>query len=225
MNVIVTVVVALVMFVIAALSGRAIPHAVREAHPWLAQIVVKIVLTIESFALMYASKKPLATYGFRKSEGRNGKLIALAFGLGALATLVVLGAGLKGLAPILKGYTFLDIVIGAWIISSVAEEIFVRGWFQSTIAGQVSRRAEILLSGALFGSMHASLFFAGVEPASAVVIMVSTFCLGLVTATLRARSGSLMPAIYAHVAFNVGGMFGGVIGVIAKKVAAKRAAG
>ena len=112
------------------------------------------------------------------------------------------------------------IMFWVWIVSSVSEEIFVRGWFQSTLAQRgVGQRAAVLLSGALFGAMHLSLLRADVEPASVAVIVTFTFLLGLVCAYVRATRDSLVPAILAHVGFNVGGLVGGAMVMIARKVA------
>jgi membrane protease YdiL (CAAX protease family) len=67
--------------------------------------------------------------------------------------------------------------------------------------------------------MHLPLLFGGAEFTASVVIVLSVTALGNVYATARARTGSLRPAIAAHVTFNVGGFFGGVIYCIAYSVA------
>jgi membrane protease YdiL (CAAX protease family) len=74
-------------------------------------------------------------------------------------------------------------------------------------------------SAVLFGTMHLGLLFSKVEIAAVVVIVLSVTVLGYVCATARARTGSLRPAIAAHVMFNVGAFLAGVIYVIAYRVA------
>ena len=47
--------------------------------------------------------------------------------------------------------------------------------------------------------------------------------LGLVAARQRERTGSIMPAVATHVAFNVGGAIGGILFVISQVVLLGRA--
>lgn len=66
--------------------------------------------------------------------------------------------------------------------------------------------------------MHLPLLFADIEIGAVAVILVSVTALGYVCATARARTGSLRPAIAAHVLFNVGGVLAGVIYAIAYRL-------
>ncbi|HEX8252381.1 MAG TPA: CPBP family intramembrane glutamic endopeptidase [Thermoanaerobaculia bacterium] len=214
--IILTLLAALVLFVIAA----AVPSLLPSGSPvWLPQVITKLVMLLEAFALMLASRRPLAEFGFRRGEGRSKRAIAAAFALGAATTIFVLASGLEGLRGVMKGYTFLQVVLGVWIVSSVVEEIFVRGWLQTTIARQgASPRAEVLISGAVFGSLHLSLLRAGIDIASVATIVTATFLLGLICAALRQRTKSLIAPTLAHIGFNIGGMFGGVVFVIVSKL-------
>ena len=76
----------------------------------------------------------------------------------------------------------------------------------------------MLWSAALFGAMHLPLLFADIEIAAVVVILLSVTALGYICAMARARTGSLRPAILAHMMFNVGGFLAGVIYTIAYRV-------
>jgi membrane protease YdiL (CAAX protease family) len=138
--------------------------------------------------------------------------------LGALATASVRLAGGAGI-PALKKMGLLGIIGTVWILSSVAEEIFVRGWFQTWVARIRGEDGAAVrwLSASLFSAMHLTLFFRGADPPTARVIVVATFALGYCCAWLRQRSGSLRPAIAAHVAFNIGGLLAGIAIVIATK--------
>ena len=215
MKIVLHVIAAAVIFLLALFAGKAIPSEFRAAHVWVPQVVTKIVLVALSLAAMTMSGRPWSDFGFRKPNGSSKVAILATFGLGALATIVILALKLQGLAGVMKGYTFPQIVLCIWIWSSVTEEIFTRGWFQSSIAPHTLRQNAILLSGAIFSAMHASLFFSRVEPASAGLIMLFTLIVGLIAATLRAKRDSIYPAIWAHIAFNVGGLLGGIIATIA----------
>ena len=63
------------------------------------------------------------------------------------------------------------------------------------------------------------LLFSDMDIATVVVIVLSVTALGYVCASSRARTGSLRPAIAAHVMFNVGGVVAGVIYAISYRVA------
>lgn len=219
MNVLTALVTAIVVFVVAASAAHLLPQGLRDAQPWLPQALLKTLLVVASLGLMRTMRRPFAAFGFRRASRSSKRWIAAGVGLGALTTVVVLGLGLQGMQGVLEGYTFPMIVFWIWLVSSVSEEIFVRGWFQSAIAmGGVAQRTAVILSGAVFGAMHLSLLVYGVEPASVGVIVTATFLLGILCAWLRATRDSLVPAILAHIAFNVGGMIGGIVVVVARKM-------
>ena len=219
MTVLLTILTAVIAYVAAALITRLLPQPLREAHPWVSQAVLKPLLIAISFGLMYTMRRPFADFGFRRATGKSKRWIAAGVALGALATMVVLLLGLEGLQKVMKGYPFWAVVVWVWIGSSVGEEIFVRGWFQSTLVMRgVQQRAAVILSGALFGAMHLSLLVAGGEAASVAVIVTATFLLGLICAHLRATRDSLIPATLAHIGFNVGGLLGGIVVVVARKL-------
>ncbi|HET7434745.1 MAG TPA: CPBP family intramembrane glutamic endopeptidase [Thermoanaerobaculia bacterium] len=220
MNVLIPVLIAIVVFVVSATITRLLPDTLRTAHPWLSQAVVKGLLVALSVGLMRLSRRPFADFGFRRPTAKSKRWIALGFLLGAIATVTMLSLGLQGLQSVLKGYTFPMIIFWVWIVSSVSEEIFVRGWFQSALAHRgVDMRTAIIASGLLFGSMHLSLLVAGIPPPSVAILVTFTATLGLLCAYLRATRDSLLPAIYAHIAFNLGGAFAGVLFVVIRKLA------
>lgn len=193
-----------------AASG-AIAKLAPAGPPWLHQLVLKSVLAVLSLAAIRIS-------GFRFE--RTGavpwmRAIGVGLAMGAAASFVILLAGGKGMRGVMQGYSFPAIVLVIWIGSSVSEEIFTRGWVQTaldrfrdrTIAGLP---APVFVSALLFGSLHMSLYRTGADTVTAIAIPVFTFALGIWAGLLRHRTGSLAPAIAAHVAFNVGGAFGGI---------------
>jgi membrane protease YdiL (CAAX protease family) len=189
-------------------------------RPWMPQVLTKVVMLIEAIVLMVVSRRPLSEFGFRRGkEGRTRQFIVMAFVLGALTSALILIAGLQGLRGVMGRFTFLQVVLSIWIWSSIVEEVFVRGWLQSTIARQgASPHVQVLLSGAFFGAIHLSLLRLGVDMGSVAVIVTATFLLGLICATLRQRTESLGSATLAHIAFNVGGVAGGIVGTIVTKL-------
>lgn len=136
--------------------------------------------------------------------------------MGAVATLIVLLGGGRGLQSVIGSMKLYQIVLAVWFLSSVSEEIFTRGWAQGAMgrwtAATTGRFSPaVILAAILFGSMHLSLFARGVDVVTASTIVCSTTLLGLVAVWLREKHRGLLPAIAVHVCFNVGGMFGGIL--------------
>jgi membrane protease YdiL (CAAX protease family) len=216
---------ALGVFVAAILASRAVPGSVTARHPWARQAVSQGLMAAFALGAMAASKRPLAEFGFRRPAPARGRFLLWGLGLGAASTGLILGLGLRGLRGYLAAYGLPGIVLWIWIVSSVVEELFCRGWFQTIVAagegnsdgGRTS--AAVMWSAALFGTMHLALLFGDVEIAAVMVIVPSVTALGYVCATARARTGSLRPAIAAHVLFNVGGLLAGVVYTVAYRVA------
>ena len=83
-----------------------------------------------------------------------------------------------------------------------------------TVAG-VLVSVPVLVSGLFFGGMHLSLLGLMDAPHMAVIVTFTTL-LGLAAGGLRERAGGLFPAIAIHVLFNVGGVLGGFLVVVAR---------
>ena len=69
----------------------------------------------------------------------------------------------------------------------------------------------VLISALFFACMHFTLLFAGVDATTMAVTFLFTFSIGLMAGYLRAKTGSLIPAIAVHMLANIGGMIGGII--------------
>jgi membrane protease YdiL (CAAX protease family) len=76
----------------------------------------------------------------------------------------------------------------------------------------------VMLSALFFSCMHLVLIATGARPMAIYVVMVFTFFLGLVAAYQREKSDSVLPPIVAHISFNVGGVIGALLFVIAQLV-------
>lgn len=140
------------------------------------------------------------------------------FLLGMCTSIVALLTGNTGMSKFLDQYSFPQIVLWIWIISSVSEELFCRGWFQGQLSKWALNKDErtrfcnvVLPSAVLFGGMHLSLFWSGVGLGTSLLIVTATTLLGLLCAEARERSGSILPAFGSHISFNVGGVIGGIV--------------
>lgn len=205
------------LFALASLAPKAlaglVPPGLLEAHPTLPHFIVKSLLVMIAFAGIRLSGLTLAEAGFQRARTPvpRARVVATGGGIGALATLAILLSPAEGMREI-ASFGFVGIVLSVWIYSSLTEEIFVRGWFQSSLDPSVERRrARIVASGLLFGSLHLSLIWKGTDWLTIVVIVAATVALGLYCALLRERHESLLPPIGAHIAFNIGGFAAAIV--------------
>lgn len=203
-----------VFYIISFATGALVRHLLPEMF-WLPQVAVKVLMVVVAIAVARAAQLDLRDLGFRRATAPiYARALGIGLVLGIVATSAVLLSGATGLRPMMKNYSFGQIVLFVWGISSVSEEIFCRGTFQTLLFGSEHTAAKLgalLPSALLFGLMHVGLIIVGVDFPSIAILIPLLTCLGLLTAWARARSGSLYPAIVGHVAFNVGGVGGGII--------------
>jgi hypothetical protein len=206
--------VAWLFFFAISLLVKQISSALPAGPAWRSQAILKGALLAFAVTAAVVQGIELRRVGFCRPEHAVwGRALAGGFLLGAVTTLVVMVSGVRGLRSVLGGYSFGAMVLWVWIVSSVSEEVFCRGWFQTSTMSDTSRATLLALlpSAILFGSLHLLLVSADVDVASVAVVVIATTLLGLLAAWARATSASLYPAIAAHVAFNVGGAAGGIV--------------
>jgi membrane protease YdiL (CAAX protease family) len=197
--------------------------ATATACSWLSKFLPQSLQPVMNGALILAallfirlSKGRLADFGFvRPKNMRWIRVILPGILLGAVAALIALVFSLDGMKDMMKNWSFLEIVLFIWIWSSLSEEIFCRGWFQSGLPRGANR---CLWSATLFGSMHLSLLLTGVPMPTVLLIVCSTFALGWLCAVVRDQYDSWIPAFVCHFGFNSGAMLGGIIYAIGIKV-------
>ncbi len=184
-----------------------------ELGAFAKQWLFKPGLIVASLVVWLAARRPLSEMGFRRSTPLPGlwRWYGLgALGLGGSSIAMIL---LDARHPIVAQLTFPQIMVTVWLLSSVAEEIFVRGLVQSWMEPPPSR-AAIIASAGLFGAMHAPLMWSGAGVAGGAVIVAATLVVGFAAATVRSRTGSLKHAIGVHIVANVAALPFGVIGAL-----------
>ncbi len=77
------------------------------------------------------------------------------------------------------------------LVPAFAEELFFRGWMQRRLVEAVGPLAGITLASVAFAALH-------MDPVQSTGVLPISFLLGYVTW----RTGSLLPAVLAHAAFN-----------------------
>jgi len=207
-------------------SSRAVQNLAAEGSPeWMSVFVnYAIMLAVSLILVLASSTGDPSRFGFTRPKVGGGYRAGIIWGiiLGALASSVTLTARAGGMNP-LKGLSFVQIVLLVWILASVAEEILVRGYVQSYLEPLTDRgfsvfrlriSLPVIISAVFFAVMHIILLATGTSFLTTYIIVAFAFFLGLVAAYQRERTGSILPAIAAHVSFNIGGVIGGAIYVI-----------
>ncbi len=191
---------------------------------WETQFVPKTGMIIFAIAAIAVSGSGFRAAGFQRPVGKGWVWRSILIGalIGGITTVLIRATPARGMT-FLRQLGFGGIVLWVWFYSSIAEEIFVRGWFQSALAFSAERRVTVfrkafsvpvLASGILFGMLHLSLLVRGVDGWTVAITVLATTLLGLLAADLRERFDSLLPPVVAHVAFNVGGMVAAILTVI-----------
>jgi len=216
-------------------SSRAVQNLAAEGSPeWMSVFVnYAIMLAVSLILVLASSTGDPSRFGFTRPKVGGGYRAGIIWGiiLGALASSVTLTARAGGVNP-LKGLSFVQIVLLVWILASVAEEILVRGYVQSYLEPRYVQSylepltdrgfsvfrlrisLPVIISAVFFAVMHIILLATGTSFLTTYIIVAFAFFLGLVAAYQRERTGSILPAIAAHVSFNIGGVIGGAIYVI-----------
>lgn len=220
MNPSVAFVLGLGIFMVSALLAKQLPNG---SPVWASQVVTKLTMALLSLAaIRYFSPMDWAAAGFKRPiNTRWRQVIPLGLAMGAVTTLIIRLSHSHGLASMLKDFSFPAIVLTIWLGSSISEEIFARGWFQSAVASRTKHAA--LLSALLFATLHLGLILKGIDPFAVTVLFIATFLLGWAAGRFREQSGSLLPAIAVHIAFNVGGVIGGIASLLVEKLVFKGA--
>jgi sodium transport system permease protein len=178
----------------------------------LAVPIQQAALLLPLLALLLWQRVDRATtFGLTAPGGRRGARAAAGglltgaglFILGAAATLAVRGTHLSPAARELAARIMELLLDRPWWLSglliallpAICEELFFRGWMLAAFAGErPSRRravAAVLLQAAAFAAFH-------LLPER----MPQTFLLGAVLGWMTLATGSLLPAVLAHLAHN-----------------------
>jgi membrane protease YdiL (CAAX protease family) len=188
-------------------------------------------LVLAFLAILLLGKGKFAQYGFRLQMDRltpSGGIVPwillglAALTVGALASITMMATGATG-NPIIKQLSFPQVILFVFLFSSTIEEIFTRGFIQSHLAASLDSSVRVpllrvdrptFISALFFAGMHLVLVTHQTDVKTIVIILLFTFSLGLIAGHVRARTGSLIPAIGAHMLGNIGGMVGGILYVL-----------
>jgi membrane protease YdiL (CAAX protease family) len=156
-------------------------------------------------------------------------LIAVGLGsvTGAVGSMLIVLTPAKGMAEVMGTPSLLHFLLAVCLWSSVTEEIFTRGLVQAWMDEHQERGLRlgrfflswpVIASGLLFGCLHFTVYLAGCDVLTTVIVVSMTTTLGLIAAYYRQRTKSLALPILAHIAANLGGLAGGIIAMILKTI-------
>lgn len=226
-GILITFVICLTIFIVAIL----VPRVAGLSSNFALATTQFLECFLAILAISFFGKNRFAEYGFRKSSHdyyaqnsffRFFLLGLTAISLGALTSIIMMSSGASG-NPLIKELSFPRIILHVWIISSIVEEIFTRGFLQSHLFFLRESKIKLitieidvptLLSAAFFASMHFVLFLSGADILTIIIIVLFTFSLGLLAGHQRAKSESLLPPIILHFLANFGGFLGSLLYMI-----------
>lgn len=214
----------LLIFLVAILLSQPLKTIATDgASYWLSQVSLKLILIILSLLAAKAFRVPWTEFSLTQNRNarKTRKYVLLSLTLGALGSSFVLVSGIPRI-PGLSDLSFLQVILVIWLWSSVSEEIFARGFVQGLLRdstrvfylGKINISSGTLASAIVFSAIHISIYFGGGSFSTTLTIMTLTFCLGLLAGKAREEI-NLLSAIYTHIAFNIGGVVGGIIANLA----------
>jgi membrane protease YdiL (CAAX protease family) len=188
----------------------------------LSQVVLKTALVLVALFGWKLLGRSASEMGWRRADWWNRSYLVW-FLIAAVSMMAAAGVMvfLRVRHPLAAQMSLLQIVLAIWLLSSFSEEVYVRGLVQSWVADRDDTNGKnsafepsIVSSALLFGSMHVPLIWSPIGVKGGLVIVLATLGVGFGCAALRARTGSLWPAIACHVFGNVASVPGGIVGVI-----------
>jgi membrane protease YdiL (CAAX protease family) len=155
----------------------------------------------------------LSRYGFNNSKNIPYlRIVSIIFAIEIVNFIILSFIPITGEVQDGVKYPILRLALSIWILASVSEEVFARGLFQGFLqplsltglkVGTKFISLPVILSAVLFMLMHVFLIFEGLDVNLFYSILVSTFVLGIVAGYYREKTGSLIPAILAHMLANI----------------------
>ena len=191
-----------------------------------ADITQSFFLIVSLILILLLGRGRLSQYGFRLCSIKPVLwAILISAGVQLIMLIVMIASvmisgqmprtGLAGVAPIVGqlGMSLPRTIVSVWLIASTCEEIFYRG----LILGHLQPLREIgfrffglhislpvIVCALMFGLGHLCLL-SMMPPVMVANIVLATTIAGFITGYFRESTGSLIPAIVAHMTFNIVG--------------------
>jgi membrane protease YdiL (CAAX protease family) len=210
---------ALLVFAPAGAITEGIRSRIPEAWPvkeWLTTAIFQLLMLALAFGYMlWIGRGRLARFGFTRGSHFPGwAVVKWVFLAEAFVTVAFLPFAKEGPGHFAGDFNWWQVLIGVFLIASTAEEVVTRGLVQGYLEplkesgirmGSLFFSAPNVTAALLFSAMHIPLLIMGIDTVLGIEILVSTFLLGLIAGHYREHTGSLLPAIFAHMLANAFG--------------------
>jgi membrane protease YdiL (CAAX protease family) len=140
------------------------------------------------------------------SAGKRYLFGAFVFG-GVLGLIVAVLQRVFGIASPQTFETFAlwQIVLLFWIGASIQEEIIFRGFIQSVVGRTLKNDGTLKWGPVSAAAVITAVLFAVIHVRMGIFTACAALVAGLLAGELRARSGSILPAIIVHTMMNITG--------------------
>jgi membrane protease YdiL (CAAX protease family) len=186
--------------------------------------ITQITLLIVSLLLIFVlGRGELTTYGLRFISARmmvkpllTSVIVSLLLLVPGLAIVMRSDPGSMGPEVPGMGMNLLKLILSVWVLASICEEFLFRGLLQGVLEPlkvhgiSIFHRhisVPVVVCALGFGLGHLILL-GKLSPPMVTFIVINATILGLIAGYHRETTGSIVPAIVVHIAFNVVG--GGV---------------
>ena len=222
------IIVALILGVFVLSVSSSISLVISKQSPDLIQslpvgqgfIIQMSILILSILLILVLCRGDISRYGLM--TGKNiqfPRIILIGLTVGIIGTFVASVVPEGGSVEPEYG-SFINLVIGVWILASISEEVFTRGLIQGYLdplggtgfsLGRMRISLPVFISGLFFSLMHFAVLSTGASVFPVVIIVLFAFALGIIAGYYREKSGSLIPAIMVHMCANIGGWLADLI--------------
>jgi membrane protease YdiL (CAAX protease family) len=208
------------VFGAAGLFAQTLSVTLPEEMPdreWVVTCVFQLLMAALATGIMLAAGRGrLARFGFRRPRRFSAlRLAGVVLGTEAVVAAAFVAFPQEGPGHFAADFSLFQIIVGILLIASTCEEVVSRGLVMGlltplgdrgvTVAG-LRLSLPVITAALYFSTMHVPLLLMGIDPVLGVRILIATFLLGLIAGHYRETTGSLLPAVLAHMLANVFGM-------------------
>jgi len=181
---------------------------ITENSCWFILIAAAVTLLIMFITSLIRKKRFSGMTGMEKTSPKNalaGAMIGLGTAPVVLTVLSLLPDSVMNnytqTSSVLGGGTLLGTILGTVIAAPVIEEVICRGLIFRGMRKHASLIPSVIVSSVIFALAHSLSGFS-------IVWVTYAFVLGVILAIVCEKTGSIIPTICLHIAFN---LFGTVI--------------
>jgi len=182
-----------------------------KEYPFLPHLMM---LATSILIILILNKGNLKGYGFTWNWNFSVlKVILISLSLGGVSAIISFLFKISEANTPWENWSFLEGVLYAWIIASIAEEVLTRGLLQGFLTPlkhlgiqlfKYHISLPVIVSAVFFSLIHLVILVSGTDITMVIIVLILALLLGLIAGYLREKTGSLVPAIVVHSCFNIG---------------------